>query len=107
MTDTYLQMPDREAIELSRVLDALSDPTRLEIVSVLAEGERACGSFPLPIADSTRSHHLRILREAGVTATRKVGTQRLVSLRQADLDLRFPGLLDVVFAAMPAKSTVS
>jgi DNA-binding transcriptional ArsR family regulator len=102
MTDRYLDMPAREELELPAVLSALSDPVRLQIVSILAGGERPCGSFPLPVADSTRTHHLRILREAGVTATRLDGTRRLVSLRGEDLDARFPGLLETVLAAAHA-----
>jgi DNA-binding transcriptional ArsR family regulator len=103
MNERYVPMPDRDAIELEAVLDALSDPVRLQIVATLAPGERACGSFSLPVSDSTRSHHLKILRSAGVTATRAVGTKRLVALRRDDLDARFPGLLDSVLAASSAR----
>jgi DNA-binding transcriptional ArsR family regulator len=104
MKSQYLEMPDRSEFELSAVLDALSDPIRLEIVSALAlDGEVACGTIPLPISDSTRSHHFKILRTAGVTATRLAGTQRLVSLRRDDLEARFPGLLDSVIAAAAAR----
>jgi DNA-binding transcriptional ArsR family regulator len=100
-----LEMPTREELELTAVLHALSDPVRLAIVARLAaDGERACTSFPLPVSDSTRSHHLRILREAGVTETRVVGKQRLVSLRRDDLEARFPGLLDSVLAAAPIEA---
>ena len=103
MTDaTYLPMPDADELELSKVLEALADPVRLQIVAALAAGERPCGSFPLPVGDPTRSHHLRILREAGVTRSRVSGTQRLVSLRRDDLERRFPGLLDSVLAASAA-----
>ena len=95
-----LEMPDRDAIELVSVLDALSDPVRLQIVEALAgAGERACGLLGGNVADSTRSHHLRVLREAGVTMTRRQGTKRLVSLRRDDLEARFPGLLDAVVGA--------
>jgi DNA-binding transcriptional ArsR family regulator len=101
-TDT-LEMPERDAIELASVLDALSDPVRLEIVGTLAGGgELACGLLGGRVADSTRSHHLRVLREAGVTVTRRDGTRRLVSLRREDLDARFPGLLDAVLNARAA-----
>jgi DNA-binding transcriptional ArsR family regulator len=100
--DTYLPMPNAGELEFSRVLEALADPVRLQIVAALASGERPCGSFPLPVGDSTRSHHLRILREAGVTRTRVSGTQRLVSLRRDELERRFPGLLDSVLAASAA-----
>lgn len=96
-------MPSRDELELTEVLHALSDPARLEIVAALAaQGEQSCGTFALRVANSTRSHHLRILREAGVTATRVAGTQRLVSLRRDDLESRFPGLLDAVLTARPA-----
>ncbi len=97
LSENVLEMPAAEAIELPEVLHALSDPVRLEIVRALAaDGEQACGILPLPVSASTRSHHFKILRDAGVTITRAVGTQRLVSLRRGDLDHRFPGLLDAV-----------
>jgi DNA-binding transcriptional ArsR family regulator len=99
MTEALLDMPAREDLELVDVLEAVADPVRLEILAALANEERPCGSFPLPVNDSTRSHHLKVLREAGLTKTRVVGTQRLVSLRRDDLDARFPGLLDAVLAA--------
>ena len=104
MKSNYLEMPDREDIALSAVLHALSDPVRLEIVATLAEGgERACGTLALPVSDSTRSHHLRVLRDAGVTQTRIDGTRRMVSIRRDAVDARFPGLLDSVLAvATPA-----
>ena len=98
MTETVLEMPARDEIQLVVVLEAVADPVRLEILGALAHDERACGSFPLPVNDSTRSHHLKVLRDAGITKTRVVGTQRLVSLRRDDLDARFPGLLDAVLA---------
>ena len=101
MTETFLEMPVRDEIELVEVLEAVADPIRLEILGALAGDERACGSFPLPVNDSTRSHHFKVLREAGITKTRVVGTQRLVSLRRDDLDARFPGLLDAVLVSAP------
>ncbi|MGO4837825.1 transcriptional regulator, partial [Rhizobiaceae sp. 2RAB30] len=36
---------------------------------------------------------------AGITRTEIVGTSRLITLRRAELDQRFPGLLDSVIAA--------
>jgi DNA-binding transcriptional ArsR family regulator len=103
MNDHYLEMPKREELELSAVLNALSDPIRLEIVAALAAADEvACGVIPLPVSDSTRSHHFKTLREAGLTRTRASGTQRLVSLRREDLEARFPGLLDSVLASASA-----
>jgi DNA-binding transcriptional ArsR family regulator len=95
-----LDMPPVDELELADVLQALSDPVRLQIVEELATGgEQACGAMPLPVSVSTRSHHFKILREAGVTVTRVLGTQRIVSLRRDDLEQRFPGLLAAVLRA--------
>ena len=93
------QQPAREAISLTEVLYALSDPARLEIVRSLQNGkEKPCGEFGLH-SKSTMSHHFKVLREAGVTKTRMEGRRRFTSLRQEDLDSRFPGLLEAVLAA--------
>jgi DNA-binding transcriptional ArsR family regulator len=92
--------PARDAITLVGVLHALSDPTRLAVVGQLdTNGETLCGRLDVAVAKSTLSQHLRVLREAGVTHTRPAGTQRWLSVRRNDLDLLFPGLLDVVLAA--------
>lgn len=42
------------------------------------------------------SHHLKILREAGVTSTRPEGMRCRVSLRRTELNRRFPGLLAAI-----------
>ena len=79
------------------MLHALSDPVRLDIVRSLAvRGERCCGDLDVPVSKSTLSHHLKVLRQAGLTQTRPDGTQRLLSLREAEIEARFPGLLDAV-----------
>jgi hypothetical protein len=48
---------------------------------------------------SIAANYLAKLREAGVTRTEAVGTSRLISLRRADLDRRFPGLLDSIIVS--------
>lgn len=97
--DTLLH-PRRDEIQLAGVLHALSDPMRLRIVAALASGgEHACNSFDLPVVKSTCTHHFRVLREAGVIRQRLEGTTRLNSLRSADLEERFPGLVDAVLHA--------
>jgi DNA-binding transcriptional ArsR family regulator len=95
-----LSGPAREEISLAPVLAALSDPVRFEIVCKLASGcELSCASLGLPIPKSTLTHHLKVLREAGVIVQRPVGTSKMTCLRRKDLDARFPGLLDSVLAA--------
>jgi DNA-binding transcriptional ArsR family regulator len=93
--------PAKAEIELPAVLHALSDPHRLQIVRVLDECDdaRRCGSFGLTVTKSTATHHFRVLREAGVITQVEDGTARLNRLRRADLDERFPGLLDAILAA--------
>jgi DNA-binding transcriptional ArsR family regulator len=92
--------PDPDEMTLIEVMGALSDPIRLGLVRVLADGsERGWGELRAPVAKSTLSHHLRVLRDAGVTRTRQEGTRCFVELRRADLDSRFPGLLTAVLGA--------
>jgi DNA-binding transcriptional ArsR family regulator len=81
---------------LSAVLTTLSDPVRLEIVRELAKGERACGSFDVAVSQATISHHLTVLREAGVVGTRADGKQRINFLRIAEMKRDFPGRLNAI-----------
>jgi len=99
-----LYHPATGELDLPTVLHALSDPQRLDIVRVLADSPepRRCGSFDLAISKSTATHHFRVLRESGVIEQRKEGTARLSWLRNADLDERFPGLLDAILGPVPA-----
>jgi DNA-binding transcriptional ArsR family regulator len=95
-----LHEPNPDEITLPAVMAALADPVRMTILRTLAvEGELVCGALDVGVSKATRSHHLRVLREAGVTHTRPDGTRRHVSLRRDDMDARFPGLLDALLAA--------
>lgn len=94
-----LDHPSPEEITLSRVLHALSDPVRLEVVAHLANGrERSSSAFECGVANSTLSHHLKVLRLAGVIKHRKDGTRCFVSLRP-ELEESFPGLLKAILKA--------
>jgi DNA-binding transcriptional ArsR family regulator len=90
--------PALAELDLVEVLQALADPVRLQIVRVLAEadGPIACHEIPIPVGKSTGSHHLKVLREAGIVSAQVDGTRKYHTLRRADLDARFPGLLDSV-----------
>lgn len=90
--------------ELARVLAALADRHRLETVRFVARhGESWCARVMegagLEMSKSTFSHHLRILREAGVIAKRHAGTKSYMCLRKDDLNARFPGLIDSILNA--------
>ena len=92
-------------VALTDVLFALSDPARLQIVRDLADGplEMAqCGATNPALPKSTKSHLMKVLREAGVVRNEPRGRGRLVSLRRQELDDTFPGLLDSVLNAPKA-----
>ncbi len=95
------EQPSRDEIALPKVLHALSDPVRLEIVLQLAAaGEIACGCFGLVMPKSSLSHHFKVLRSSGVLLTRREGKEWVNSLRREDLDALFPGVLDSIIAAV-------
>jgi len=100
-TAEELAHPGQEEIELGAVLHALSDPVRLKIVRALAESACECttGTIEVPVTKSTCTHHFKVLREAGVIRQRQEGTSRMNTLRDGDLEARFPGLLRTVLQA--------
>ncbi len=105
-------MPDQDGhpaaaeIELGRVLTALADPLRRRVVRELATGPadeaRTCSSFALPVSKATVTHHFRTLREAGLIRQVDRGNSRMATLRRADIDQRFPGLLALLTAEQSA-----
>jgi DNA-binding transcriptional ArsR family regulator len=86
--------PTVDQISLDRVLHALSDPLRREIVARLIDAPMVnCRTTGCNIAPSTLSFHYRILREAGLVYSEKNGTEVLNTLRLKDVDKRFPRLV--------------
>jgi ArsR family transcriptional regulator len=68
-----------DAAELSRMFKALSDPVRLRLLSLIAshEGGEACVcdlTGPFDVSQPTISHHLKVLREAGLVGSERRGT---------------------------------
>ena len=80
-----------QALELTGVLKAIADPTRLQILSLInsqPEG-RACVcdlAASIPVSQPTISHHVKILREAGIVRSEKRGTWVWYSLNRERLD---------------------
>jgi DNA-binding transcriptional ArsR family regulator len=98
--------PPPEEIQVTDVLHALSDPVRLQIVRDLATREECCcNGLSAAVSKSTLSHHLKVLREAGLTRTRVEGNQRLISLREDDLEVRLPGLLNSVLGLSTVRAS--
>ncbi|MFF0386136.1 ArsR/SmtB family transcription factor [Streptomyces sp. NPDC004286] len=97
-----LAHPRTEDLEVGAILLALADDNRRRVVRELAERpdeERLCASFELPVSKSSRTRHWRVLREAGLVRQRDAGNGLYMRLRKADLDRRFPGLIQAVTAA--------
>lgn len=97
-----LHHPPTEDINLPAVLAVLGDPTRLAILGELArqEGQSLpCSHFiGATTSKSNLTYHVSKMREAGIVRVEPRGTLRLITLRRADLDSRFPGLLDSIIA---------
>ena len=70
------------------VYEALADPTRREIVALLAGGERNAGEIAgrFPIAGPSVSRHLKVLRESGLITYRREATTRFYRLQPEPLD---------------------
>ncbi|GAA4152778.1 ArsR/SmtB family transcription factor [Leifsonia shinshuensis] len=73
-------------------LEAVGDPVRRRFVELLARGERTAGDLAMLAADEfgitqpAASRHLRVLREAGVVASRVDGQRRVYALEPTGLE---------------------
>src|SRR6266568_5153289 len=72
-------LSEEEAKQQSKILKALGEPTRLRILSLLAKHGGEVTVFEIvdvfsPLAQPSTSHHLRVLREAGLVGCSKKGT---------------------------------
>lgn len=70
--------------ECSERLKALADPTRLEVMRRLLEGACHVGQLneAIDIDQSLLSHHLKVLREAGLVVAERDGKAVLYSLAE-------------------------
>lgn len=100
--------PDLHDVSFDRFLSALGDPVRQQILRVLLDDLEHLGpDFGVSVGQSTLSHHMRILRQAGIARSVPRGTRCYVSLRRDDVDARFPGLLDVIAAQLMVEEQVA
>jgi len=86
MMDDWVQAPRPGAVTgpIARTFSALADETRLKIIKLLADRPHTVDELVqmLGLAQSTVSHHLRVLREAGVVAGEKRGRNVYYSLTE-------------------------
>jgi len=95
MARTFVH-PSAKDLTIDGVLYALSDPIRRQIVMKLMDcgGDgMSCVKSCQELSPSTISFHHKILRESGIIRSEKVGVEVINSLREEELNKRFPGLL--------------
>lgn len=70
--------------DVARFLRTLSDPTRLRLLGILQDGEQNVTALrrKLALPQPTVSHHLALLRSAGLVANRRDGKQVFYSLNR-------------------------
>ena len=91
--------PPIESITITKVFNALSEPNRVKIIRCLSESfENNCTSYSmkLNLPKSTVSHHIKVLREAGLIQARIEGKEHIYSLRKEEIETKFPGLLQMI-----------
>ena len=102
--------PALEDITVEGILHALSDPTRVEIFSSIASSgcSSNCASFMTlkekAVPKSTLSQHFKVLREAGLIRSERIGVEMQNGSRCAEIDQRFPGLLSAILNSLKAQA---
>ena len=74
----------QQARRASVLLKHVSDPTRLQVILILSEGERHVGALCEQLSQSQPavSHHLALLRHGGIIAPRRQGKNNFYSLTE-------------------------
>jgi DNA-binding transcriptional ArsR family regulator len=78
-----------QARRASILLKHVSDPTRLQVILILSEGERHVGALCAQLSQSQPavSHHLALLRHGGIIAPRRQGKNNFYSLTETGTGL--------------------
>lgn len=87
--ETRPRISQRDAARLAEDLQLLGHPVRLQLLDVLARNAgRVCVcdlESSVPVKQPTVSHHLRILREAGVVESEKAGQWVFYRVREQEM----------------------
>jgi DNA-binding transcriptional ArsR family regulator len=75
------------SVSIDRAFGALSDPTRRRILTLVARRPRQAGEIAerFPVSRPAVSKHLRVLREAGLIESHKMGRARIYQLHPRGL----------------------
>lgn len=102
------QPVDRESAEAyARWFRALGDPTRIEILNLLARnrGPMSVGEVveAVQVGQSTVSHHLKVLRDVGFINLKRVAASSFYQVNERCF-MRFPTAVDLVMGRLPRRS---
>ncbi|WP_127960418.1 winged helix-turn-helix domain-containing protein [Serratia microhaemolytica] len=91
------------SFDIIKVFKALADPVRLTIMRGLLSDkpgtERHCSSFGLTVSRATRSHHFKVLREAGLIRVVDKGNMAVAVLCWEEINNELPGLAQLIRCA--------
>lgn len=81
--------------DLGKVFKAVADGTRREILAMLREGDLSAGEIAakFSLTKPAISHHLSVLKEAGLAVERRAGQQIIYSLREDSVLEAWDGFL--------------
>ena len=79
----------KQAQRAAMLLKHVSDPTRLQVILTLFEGERHVGALCSQLSQSQPavSHHLALLRHGGIIAPRRQGKNNFYGLTDMGIEL--------------------
>lgn len=82
------QQPTQGDLTVAAVAKALGHPVRVQMLRLLAAHEAYCGDLvdSFDLAQSTVSHHLRALKEAGLVAAEEQGAAVCYRLNRSRYD---------------------
>ena len=97
-TVQYYVPDNKELASLTRVFDALSDPTRVKMLSALSITDMCVGDISeiLSINQTTVSHQLKFLKDVGLVKSNRIGKVVVYSIGSKYLhDLMLAGVRQV------------
>ena len=94
---------------MNAVFQALSDPTRREILRLLRKRSMTAGEIAerFPLALSTLSGHFNVLKNAGLIVAEKNGTSIVYSLNVSVVEQAMSAMLELLDVGKPTKKSKS